>query len=90
MSDTDDWLNCNADFDNPIDSEEDCAADNEFDTEQLNGMEDPECRVLQDVSTVPNVPGLVWPPRKSKRPAEKVLVTVNAVEMRRTKGGMKK
>ena len=42
------------------------------------------------VSTAPNVPGLVWPTQKSKRQAEKVLVTVNAVKMRRNKGGKKK
>jgi len=42
------------------------------------------------VSAAPNVPGLVRPTRKSKRPAEKVLVTVNAVETQRNKGGKKK
>jgi hypothetical protein len=31
ISDTDDWLNCNGDLDNPNDSEDDCAADDEFD-----------------------------------------------------------
>jgi len=43
ISDTDDWLNCNGDLDNPNDSEEDCAADNESDIEHNNGIEDPEC-----------------------------------------------
>jgi len=42
------------------------------------------------VSTAPNVPGLVWPTLKSKRQAEKVLVTVSAVETQRNKGGKKK
>jgi hypothetical protein len=37
-----------------------------------------------------NVPGLVQPTRKSKRQADKDLVTVNAVETRRNKGGKKK
>jgi len=87
ISDTDDWLNWNGDLDNPDDSEEDCAVDNESDIEHNNGIEDPECQEQQDVSAAPNVPGLVRPTRKSKRLAEKVLVTVNAVETWRNKGG---
>jgi len=90
ISDTDDWLNWNCDLDNPIDSEEDCAADDESNIEQNNGIEDPECPEQQDVSAAPNVPGSVWPTRKSKRQAEKLLVTVNAAETRRNKGGKKK
>jgi len=90
ISDTDDWLNWNGDLDNPKDSEEDCAADDESDIEHNNGIEDPECREQQDVSAAPNVPGLVRSTWKSKRQAEKVLVTVNAVETRRNKGGKKK
>jgi len=90
ISDTDDWLNWNGDLDNPNDSEEDCAADNESDIEPNTGIEDPECPEQQDVSAVPNVPGLVRPTWKSKWQAEKVLVTVNGVETRRNKGGKKK
>jgi hypothetical protein len=89
ISDTEDWLNWNGYFDNPNDSEEDCAAADESDTEHNNGIEDPECPALQDVSAAPNVPGLVRPTRKSKRQAEQVLMTVNAVETRRNKGGKK-
>jgi len=77
-------------LDNPNDSEDDCAADDESDIGPNNGTEDPECPEQQDVSAAPNVPGLVWPTRNSKRQAEKVLVTVNAVETRRNKGGKKK
>jgi len=66
-SDTDDWLNWNADLDNPNDSEDDCAADDESDIGPNNGNEDQECPERQDVSTAPNVPRLVWPARKSKR-----------------------
>jgi len=77
-------------LDNRNDSEEDCAADDESDIEPNTGIEDPECPEQQDVSAAPNVPGLVRPTRKSKRQAEKVLVTVNAVETRRNKGGKKK
>jgi len=90
ISDTEDWLNWNGDLDNPNDSEEVCAAADESDIEHNNGIEDPECPEQQDVSAAPNVPGLVWLTRKSKRQAEKVLVTVNAVETRRNKGGKKK
>jgi hypothetical protein len=41
------------------------------------------------VNATPNVLRLVWPTRQSKRPAEKVWVTVNAAEMRRSKVGKK-
>jgi hypothetical protein len=90
ISDTDDWLNWNGIMDNPNDSEEDCAADDKSDIEPNNGLEDPECREQQDVSTAAHVRGLVQLTRKSKRQAEKALETVNAVETRRNKGGKKK
>jgi len=90
ISDTDDWLNWNGDFDNPNDSEDDCAADDESDIGPNNRIEDPECPEQQYVSATPTVPGLVQPTRKWKRQAEKVWVTVNAVETRRNKGGKKK
>jgi len=77
-------------LDNPNDSEEDCTADVESDIEHNNCIEDPECPEQQDVSAAPNVPGLVQPTWKSKRQAEKVFVTVNAVETRRNEGGKKK
>jgi hypothetical protein len=86
ISDTDDWLNWNGDLDNPNDSEEDCATDDKSDIEHNNGIEDPECPEQQDLSAAPYVPGLVQLRWKSKRQAEKVLVTVNAVETRRNKG----
>jgi len=73
ISDTEDRLHWNGDMDNPIDSKEDCAADDKSDREYNNGIEDPECPEQQDVSTTPNVAGLVRPRRKSKRQAEKVL-----------------
>jgi len=77
-------------LDNPNDSKDDCAADDESDIGPNNGNEDPECPERQDVSALPNVSELVWLTRKSKRQAEKELVTVNAVETRRNKGGKKK
>jgi hypothetical protein len=87
ISNTEDSLNWNCDLDNPNDSEEDCVAADESDTEHNNGIEDPECPEQQHVSAAPNVPGLVRPTRKSKRQAEQVLVTVNGVETWRNKGG---
>jgi len=65
ISDTDDWANWNGDFDNPNDSKEDCAADDESDIGPNNGIEDVECPEQQDVSAAPHVPGLVWPTWKS-------------------------
>jgi len=90
ISDTHNWLNGNGDLDNPNDSEDDCAADYESDIEHSNGIEDLECPDQQDVSAAPNVPGLVRPSRKSTRQVPEVLVTVNAIEMRRNKGVKKK
>jgi hypothetical protein len=89
ISDTEDWLHWNGDLDSPNGSEEDCAADNDSDIEHNNCIEDPECPEQQVVSVAPNVPGLVRPTRKSKRQAEKILMTVNAAEMLRNEGGKK-
>jgi hypothetical protein len=87
IPDTDDLLNWNGNLDNPNDSEDDCAADDESDIQPNNGIEDLEYPEQQDVSAAPHVPGLVRPTRKSKRQAEMVLVTVNVVETQRNKGG---
>jgi len=56
IPDTDDWLNWNGDLDNPNDSEDNCAADDESDMEQNSGIEDSECPEQQDVGAAPNVP----------------------------------
>jgi len=90
MSDTEHWLNCTGDLNNPNDSETDCAADNQSDEEQNNGIEDPEYPEQQDVSTLPNNPGLLRPTRKSNSQSPMVVVTVNAIETRRNKGVKKK
>jgi len=90
ISDTEDWLNWNHDLNNANDSEEDCTADDDSDIEYTNCLEDPECPEQQNVSATPNVPGYVQPTRKSKRQAEKVLMTVNAAETQRNTGGKKK
>jgi len=86
ISDTDDWLNWNWHFDVPNDSENDCGANFESDIEQENHIEDPHCPALRDVSAAPNIPTLIRPIRKSKRQAEKGLMTVNAIETRKNKG----
>jgi len=70
ISDTEDWLNWNCDLDNPNNSEEDCAADDESDIEHNNCIEDSECPEEQNVCAAPNVPGSVRPTPKSKRQAE--------------------
>jgi len=90
ISHTDDWPNWNGDLENPNDSEEDCAADNESDTEHNNCIKDPECPEQQDVSAVPDAHRLVRPTGKSNGQAEKVLVMINVVETRRNSGGKKK
>ena len=76
-------------MDNPNDSEDDCAADDESEIGPNNAIEDPECPEQEVVSAAPNLPGLVRLTQMSKRQAEKVLVTVNAVQTRRNEGRKK-
>jgi len=90
ISDIKNWLNCNGALDNPNDSEDDREADNESDMERHNGSEDSETQVLRNVSAAPNVPGLIWPILRSKKKAEKMLMTINIMEMRRNIGIKKK
>jgi hypothetical protein len=71
---------------NPNDTDDDCAVDIESDIEQGNDIKDPECPAECDLSTAPNVPGLIWATRKSERQAEMGILMVNAIEMRRTQG----
>jgi len=66
IPDAEDYLNWHGHFDNPNNSEADCAADNESDIEHNNGIEHPECPEQQNVSATPNVPGLVRPTQKSE------------------------
>ena len=90
ISYNEDWLDWNGDLDNPNHTKDGWAADIDSDIEQGNGIEDLECPEQRDVSATPNVPGLIRPTQKSKRQAEKVLVTVNAIETRRNTGVKKK
>jgi len=84
--DTEDWLNWIGDLDNPNDSEDICTADVESDIDQDISIEDSESPEQRDVSATPNDPRLIWPTTKSKRHAEKVLVTVHAIETTRKMG----
>jgi len=61
-------------------------ADIQSGIEQDNCIHDPEYPVQMDVRTATNVPGLIRPTRESKGKAEMVLMTVNAIEMKRNKG----
>jgi len=62
----------------------------ESDITQDNEIKDLECAGQLDVSSTPNVSGLTRPTQKSKSQAEKVFMTVNALETRRNKGVKKK
>ena len=62
----------------------------ESDIEQDNSIEDPESPEPRDVSPAPNVPGLIRYKWKTKRQAENVLMTVNAIETKTNKGVKKK
>ena len=86
IQDTKYRLNWNGDLDNPNNSEDDCAADIEWDIEQHNSIEDLQCLEQRDVSAAPDIARLIWLTRKSMRQAEMVLMTVNAIKTRRHKG----
>jgi hypothetical protein len=58
--------------------------------EQDNTIKDPESPEERDVSAAPNIPELIQPTWKSNRHAEKLLVTVKAIETRRNEGVKKK
>jgi len=88
--DTGDWLNWNGDLDNPNDSKDDCTADFVSDMAPNNSIEGSESPEQRHVSGTLNVPGLIWPTRKSKWHAEMVFMMVNSIETRRNKGEKKK
>jgi len=86
ISDTENWLNCHGDVDNPTKCEDDWEADNESHIVLDIGIEDLESPEQWDVSSAPNVPGLIWPTQRSLYTADRGLMMVNAMEMRRNKG----
>jgi len=77
-------------LDDPNDSEQDWEGDNESEIELNNGVQDSETEVHWVVTATPNVPGLILPTWRSKNKAEKVLIMVSTMEMRRSKGIKKK
>jgi len=64
ISDDDGTLNWHGYSDKPNDSDDDRAVTNESDTEPNNDIENAECPEQQDVSAVPNGPGLLRPTPK--------------------------
>jgi hypothetical protein len=86
ISDSEDCLNSNADLNIGNDSEGDCAVHVEYDIQRDNRIDDPQYPEQRAVNDMPNVPELIRPTRQSKRPAEKLVVTVNAMETRMIKG----
>jgi len=90
ISDTENWVSWYCHFDNPMESKDDCGADDESNIEPGNAitpLESPEHHIG---STTPGFPGLIWPTRWSMKLAEKGLVTVRATETIRNKGNKKK
>jgi len=83
ISDIDDLLYWNEDYDNADESEDNCTADSKSDIEQDTGIKNPECPEWRDESPPPNVPRLIWLTTTSQRQAEMVLMMVNAIETRR-------
>jgi len=90
ISDTESLLNWNRNLDNPNVNKDDWEAEDELDVEQDNVIEDPDTPAQPDVSAAPNVPGLIWPSQRAKKQAEKLIVTVSAMEMSRNKGNEQK
>jgi len=90
FSDTENWLNWDGDLHNPNDSKDDCKADNESHMELDNGSEDSQTPEQQSVSAAPNVSGLIWPIRQSKKNVEKALMMMNIIETRKNKWIKKK
>jgi len=89
ISDSENWLNRNGDFDNPTDTEDDWDADTELDIDLQNGVDDPEGPELWDLSAAKNVPGLIRSTQRSKKIAGTALMIVSTMETRRNKGNKK-
>jgi hypothetical protein len=66
MLDPKNLVHRNGHWDSQNDSEDNRMGDVESDIQQDNGIEDPECRALPDMSFAQKVLRLIWPPQKSK------------------------
>jgi hypothetical protein len=82
ISDTENWLNWNGCGDYQNKSENDCEANDRFETKLSNGLRAlviPEHLV---VCATPNVTGLIQPRQRGMKQDEKELMTVSAMETR--------
>jgi hypothetical protein len=52
-------------------------------------IDDPETPAQRDVSSMPNIPGLIRPLRMLEKKAEKLIQTVSAMETSRNLGNKK-
>jgi len=84
ISDTENWLILNVNLENPNDSEDDCAADDQSHIDRINGIKKMEWPQQRDVRATTNVSWLFLPTWILNREAWKVLVTVNAMKTRRS------
>jgi len=90
ISDTKTWLNWSGNLDNPNNNKDDWEADHESEMLLDNGHEDSETPEQQNVSAVPNIPGLIQPIRGLKKMAAKVSMMVNIMGTMRNTGIKKK
>ena len=73
-------------MDNRNDTEDDWVADVESDIPQGNGIDDLEFPEQWAVSAAPNLLGLIRPTWKTKRQADNVFMTLNAIQMMSNQG----
>jgi len=86
ISDTENWFDWNGDMDNPNASVDDWETDIESDIDLDIAIDAAERPNHQDVSSAPNVAGLVWPTRCSMEQAENGSMMVTAMEKRSNNG----
>jgi len=89
ISDTENWLHWNGDFDIPNDSYEDREANIQSNIVHDKGNDDAATREQHDVSAAPNIPGLIQPTWMSLMKAREELMTVNTMDTRRNKSNKK-
>lgn len=82
-SDTTVWHNWNGSLDGLNDSKDNWDTDNESNISLQNGIDDLDSRKQQGARVAANVPALIWPTWRLKKNAEKWLMMVNAMEIRR-------
>jgi len=90
ISNNQNWINWNGDLHDLNQSEDDWVAHYKSNVELDNGFEDPKSPEQQDASTALTSARLIQPTQWSKKKAEKLLTTVNAIDTRRNKGNKTK